>query len=313
MPHLKDIAEFMEQTCRVELDARRGSETVVGPAPLSAAGPGTVTFMKAATPTGLMALASVRASAVFVPIGLAPEYVPRVPLVVFADNPRLEFARMLAALFQVTPVAATSPHALVSADALIGVDVNIGPMAVVGAATIGEGSVVGAGAVIHDGVSVGSNCHIHPGAVIGGAGFGFERDETGIPVRMPHLGSVIVGDDCEVGSQTCIDRGTIADTVLGTSVKIDNLVHIAHNVQLGDGTMIAANAVIAGSASIGKRVWIGPGAVVSDGIVVGDDSAVSLGAVVTKDVAPGERVSGNFAVSHTAFLQHVRAMSSGTQ
>ena len=148
--------------------------------------------------------------------------------------------------------------------------------------------------------------NIHPTAVIGSQGFGFERDADQHPVRLPHIGGVKLGADVEVGAHSCIDKGTVGDTVIGDRVKIDNLVHIAHNVTVGDDTLIAASAMIAGSVTIGERVWIGPGAVVSNGVTIGDDAKVSLGAVVVKDVLPGETVTGNFAMPHIAFLRRMR-------
>jgi UDP-3-O-[3-hydroxymyristoyl] glucosamine N-acyltransferase len=137
----------------------------------------------------------------------------------------------------------------------------------------------------------GSFCKTH--ACVGGQGFGFERDERGVPVRLPHIGRVVIGTNVEVGDFTTVCRGTIGDTTIGNSVKIDDHVHVAHNVTIGDETMIAAGAVVCGSAKIGRRCWIGAGAMIKEGLIVGDDVTVGLGAVVVKGVPQNRVVAGN--------------------
>lgn len=126
--------------------------------------------------------------------------------------------------------------------------------------------------------------------VIGGPGFGFEKDDDGTVYPFPHFGDVVIGTGTRIGSNTCIDRGALTDTVIGQNVWIDNLVHIAHGAQIGDGSVIVAGAVVCGSAKIGKNVWIGPNATIREGVTIGDNAFIGMDATVTKDVAPGERV-----------------------
>jgi UDP-3-O-[3-hydroxymyristoyl] glucosamine N-acyltransferase len=157
-----------------------------------------------------------------------------------------------------------------------------------------------------DCVKFGKNTCIKKGAVVGESGFGFERDEDGAPVRFPHIGGVVLGDDVEIGSNSCVDRGALTDTVIGDRTKIDNLVHIAHNVRIGSDCLIAAGATICGSAHIGDGVWIGPGAVISDYVKVGDGASVTIGSVVVKDVPPHTTVTGYFAIDHKKYLRGAR-------
>jgi len=127
-------------------------------------------------------------------------------------------------------------------------------------------------------------------------------------VKFPQRGRIMIGDRVEIGGNTCVDRGALSDTVIADDVKIDNLVHIAHNVRIGRCTLIAAGALVAGSSVLGERVWVGPSATISNGLTVGDDAQITLGSVVTRDVPAGGRVSGNFAVSHDRFLSHMRSI-----
>ena len=141
-------------------------------------------------------------------------------------------------------------------------------------------------------VTMGSNVRILQGACVGQPGFGYERDESDKLISFPHTGRVVLGNDVHVGAGACIDRGSIGDTVICDGVKIDNLVHIAHNVFVGEDTAIIAHAMIAGSVTIGKRAWIAPHAVIREGVTIGNCATVGLGAVVTKDVPAGVTVIG---------------------
>jgi UDP-3-O-[3-hydroxymyristoyl] glucosamine N-acyltransferase len=288
--------------------------TVQGPSRASVASEGHVAYIRDAGAQGLsMALAS-HSTVLIMPADLRPQLslgLARDNGIVFllwATNPRLVFIRVITRFFDVAPLAGVSPTAQVSGKAVLGADVFIGPGVTVGDSTIGAGSVLHAGCHICDGAVLGERVTVQAGAVIGSDGFGYERDENGVPVRFPHLGAVVIGDDVEIGANSVVDRGTLGDTRVGDRTKIDNLCHIAHNVTIGADVMIAAGAMIAGSTALGNRVWVGPQAAVSDGIRIGDDAYISLGAVVTRDVEAAGRVSGNFAVDHDRFLRHMRGI-----
>jgi UDP-3-O-[3-hydroxymyristoyl] glucosamine N-acyltransferase len=156
----------------------------------------------------------------------------------------------------------------------------------------GKDIYVGVNSVIHDCVLLGNSISIGDNVTIGGPGFGFVNLPNGNMLRMPHFGSVEIRDEVEIGSNVTIDRGTIGSTIIGKGTKIDNLVHVAHNVEVGDRTLIAACAEISGSCKIGNDVWIGPGVTISDGITIGDSAFIAIGSTVTRNIAPNERFLG---------------------
>jgi UDP-3-O-[3-hydroxymyristoyl] glucosamine N-acyltransferase len=158
--------------------------------------------------------------------------------------------------------------------------------------TIGDGTKIYANVSIYAGVKIGKNCTIHSGSTIGADGFGYEQDQNGTWFKIAHLGGVVIGDNVEIGANTCIDRGTLGDTIIDDGTKIDNLVHIAHNVHVKKNAMIIANAMVAGSAVIGEGAWIAPSSSIREGRKIGDRALIGLGSVVVKDVAPGITVMG---------------------
>lgn len=136
---------------------------------------------------------------------------------------------------------------------------------------------------------LGNNCYIKSNAVIGQKGFSFIRDENGVPFPMPHKGKVIIGDNVEIGACTTVVRGVLSDTVIGNNVKIDDHVHIAHNVTIGDNTMIAACTEISGSVKIGKNVWIGPNCSILNHVEIGDGAFINISSTVVKDYKPNPK------------------------
>jgi UDP-3-O-[3-hydroxymyristoyl] glucosamine N-acyltransferase len=160
-------------------------------------------------------------------------------------------------------------------------------------AEIGPGTVLMPFAYIGPRVTIGANCFIGPGACIGQPGFGYEKDDSrDEQLYRRHKMGVIIGDDVHIGANTCIDQGRHRPTRIGRGTKIDNLVHIAHNVEIGEDCLIIALSMLAGSVKIGDRVQVSPCAAVRDWRSVGDDALVGLGAVVVKDVEAGATVKG---------------------
>ena len=163
-------------------------------------------------------------------------------------------------------------------------NVVIGPGVFIGKnSIIRRGSKIYPNTTIYDSVEIGENCIIHSGSVIGSDGLGFAKDK-GKWVKIEHLGKVIIGDNVEIGSNTSIDRGSVGNTVIEDNVKIDNLVHLAHNVKIGSGTAIAANSAVAGSSSIGKNCTLAGCCAVVDNINVTDEVHITAMSLITKSI-----------------------------
>jgi UDP-3-O-[3-hydroxymyristoyl] glucosamine N-acyltransferase LpxD len=169
--------------------------------------------------------------------------------------------------------------------------------------SIGENTIVGPNVSILPDVCIGDNCIIQAGAIIGSEGFEYKRTSKGI-LSVFHDGQVIIGNNVEIGANTCIDKGfSYRNTIIDDDVKIDNLVYIAHGVQIGKGSFIIACSAIAGSVTIQENVWVGPNVSIAPGRTIHNAGFITLGSVVTKDVEPDQWVTGNFAIPHTQFLK----------
>lgn len=181
--------------------------------------------------------------------------------------------------------------AVVAHDAQIGENVRIGAHVYIGrGVTLGEGTVVEAGASLTHAI-VGKSVHILGGARIGQAGFGFAVSTTGL-VRVPQLGRVVIGDDAEIGANATIDRGALADTIIGEGTKIDNLVQIGHNVRIGRHCILAAQTGISGSCMIGDGVLMGGQVGLADHLLIGEGAQLAAGSGVMRDVPAGEKWGG---------------------
>ena len=208
------------------------------------------------------------------------------------------------------------PTAVLAKGATLGADVALGPYAVVGEGSalgdrvrIGAHTVVGAGcrvgsdSVLHphvtlyDGVSVGARVILHAGARIGSDGFGYAFTATG-HTKVPQVGGCVIEDDVEIGANSCVDRGSIGDTVVGRGSKLDNQVHVAHNVRLGPHCILTAQVGIAGSTTVGAGVVIGGQGGVSGHLVIGDGARIGGGSAVLQDVPAGSTVLGYPASDH---------------
>ncbi|MBL8264691.1 MAG: UDP-3-O-(3-hydroxymyristoyl)glucosamine N-acyltransferase [Xanthomonadaceae bacterium] len=229
-----------------------------------------------------------------------------------AKDPYVAFAK-IAALFDTRPASVPGVHAMavvdasaeVSPDACIGPFVSIGPRSRVDAgAVLGPGCVVGEDCVVGAGcelvanvtlvrrVRLGRRVLIHPGAVLGADGFGLAM-EHGRWLKVPQLGGVVIGDDCEIGASTTIDRGALDDTVLEEDVRLDNQIQIGHNVRIGAHSAMAGCSAVAGSATIGRYCLIGGGAGILGHLEVCDRVVVTAMSLVTSSIRePGEYSSG---------------------
>ncbi|MDB4318233.1 hypothetical protein N9972_00490 [bacterium] len=192
---------------------------------------------------------------------------------------------------------------------VIGKDCQISPRAEISATdvVIGDNVVIEGGCVIQPGVTIGSHSRIGMGSTLGGAGFQYNRGSDGTLSLVSHIGSVLIEEDVFLHSTVNVDKAIFLDeTRVGRGSKIDAHVQVSHAARVGEDCLIAPGAVICGAVFIGDRTWIGPNSTVRDTLKVGSEAAISLGAVVTKNVQDNERVSGNFARPHGEFLKTLR-------
>lgn len=285
---------------------------VGGVAPLETAGPGDLSFL--ANPRYEESAARSRAAALIVD----ESFDGNGANLLRVSNPYLAYARAVELLLPEGPSRPGSdPSAIVDPTARVAASASIGPLAVIGAdAVIGPGCSIGAGSVIEAGVEVGEGCRIFPrvtlhagarlgarcvvqsGSVLGSDGFGYATDEGGRHHKVPQRGGLSIGDDVEIGANVTIDRGSAADTVIGSGTKIDNLVHIAHNVAIGRNAFIVAQVGIAGSTTVGDHAVIAGQAGIVGHVRIGDRARLGAQAGVIGDVPADAEYSGYPARSH---------------
>jgi len=291
----------------VEIRGEAGDCEISGVASLLEARPGELSFY--GNPRYLSQLRITKASAVLVPLDLKEE-VPAQLLRV--ANPSEAFARVVT-LFQpdeIIPKAGVHPSAIVDASANLGSGVSIGALSVIGENVhIGEGSVIGEACLIGPESRLGSGCRIYPGAiirercilgdrvilqpgaVIGSCGFGYELIE-GRQRKIPQIGIVEIGNDVEIGANTTIDRARFGRTVIGEGSKIDNLVQIAHNVQIGPHSIICSQVGISGSTRMGSHVTLAGQVGLAGHLEIGDNAILGAKAGVSKNVPAGSLLIG---------------------
>lgn len=209
-------------------------------------------------------------------------------------SPKLAFAKVVDRFFpELAAWPWPDPGTTRASDVRVAPDARLGPGVVLGAGTvIGSGVEIGPYTVLAH-TTVGRGTRIGAHCSIGLPGFGFDKSEGGEWFRFPHVGRVEIGEGVEVGSNTCIDRGALSATIVGRGVKIDNQVHVAHNVIIEPDALIIAHAMLGGSVRVGAGAWVAPSVAVMNQTKIGAAAVVGLGAVVLKDVAPGTTVVGN--------------------
>lgn len=220
------------------------------------------------------------------------EYVDGKVLIV-VKNPKRALATIGNVFFVKKQEQGIHPTAIIDKEAVIAKSASIGAYVVIGKAEIGEGTVISPFVRIYDNVIIGEDCFVKEGAVIGGAGFGFERDGDGNRFRFPQIGGVRIGNHVDVGANTCIDRGALSDTILDDYSKVDNLCHIAHNAHIGKNSVVVACAEVSGSCVIGDETWVGPNACIRDQRSIGSNTMIGMGTVVVKNIGDDEVWAGN--------------------
>ena len=322
---MSDLTDWSVGRLAAHIDA-----TVVGDASLPLQGvsmtdnlvPGTVTY--AMNPENFRIAEASEAAAIIVGRQITESTKPLLQ----ADVPKAAFAKAIDAFHpRLRPAPGRHPSAVIANSADVDATATIGPHAFVGEeAHVGANTVLHAGAHVEAGAIVGSNCElfnhvvlyagvtigsevvIHAGSVLGSAGFGYVFDDTGHrPV--PQVGTVTVGDNVHIGANVCIDCGTLGETIIGTGVRIDNLVEIAHNVQIGDYCVVISQAGIAGSTDVGAFAVIGPQAGLKDHVSIAPGAVVLPRAGVMRDIPAGNPHGGDPARPKLQLGRELSALS----
>ena len=289
------------------------------PAPIEAAGPGMITFAVGAKYAA--ALRASKASCAIVPAELAAD-APAATLI--STNPAFDFARVLGLFFPpYRPAAGVDSTAVIAPDARLGDGASVGAYCVIGAGVvIGRNAVLHPHVTIYPGVRIGDDftCHsqvsiresvtignrvtLLNGAVIGADGFGFV-EQNGDLIKVPQVGSVTLEDDVEIGANTCVDRATMGATVIHRGVKLDNLIQIGHNCELGAFSRMAAQSGLAGSVRLGQWCQFGGQSGSADHVRVGDRARVIAQAGVHNDLGDDALVGGAPAIDLKVFRRMV--------
>jgi len=213
---------------------------------------------------------------------------------IIVEKPRSAFRSVLDIFYEKEKCFSISKSAIIHKSVIMGDNIQIGENVVIEEGCVfGSNISVSHNTVIMRDVMIGNNVSIGANCTIGGIGFGYEKDEDDNFQLIPHIGNVVLNDNTEIGNNTCIDRAVLGSTIVGENVKIDNLVHIAHGVNIGRNTVVIANSMIAGSVEIGNDVWIAPSVSVLNQKTVGSGALVGMGAVVLKNVDNYATVVGN--------------------
>ncbi len=273
---------------------------IAGLAPLQAAGPDQISFLS--HPRYQSQLTASLAGCVIVSPAFEPLVQERRAAIV-ADDPYLYFARLTRLWkreHQVRTGPRIHPSAVIDDEAVIAPDAVIGPLCVIErGAHVGAGSHLKSRVTVSEGCSIGARCIVHSGVVIGADGFGFALHQ-GQWEKIEQLGAVRIGDDVEIGANTCIDRGALDDTIIEDGVKLDNLIQIGHNVHIGKHTAMAGCVGVAGSARIGAHCTVGGGAVVLGHLTLADHVHISAASVVTRSILQPGQYTGMFPLDSNA-------------
>jgi UDP-3-O-[3-hydroxymyristoyl] glucosamine N-acyltransferase len=281
---LQELAEYTGSSLQGDAGLR-----IRGVAAVDKAQAGEISFIRAAKYRHF--LQTTQASALILPPEMAQGYAGDC---LVNSNPYLAYAKAVTLLYPLPrPAVTIHPAAVIEADAVIADGVVIEAGCVVGRGChIGEGSWLHANVTLYAGTEIGKRCIIHSGAVLGADGFGF-APENKTWYKIPQIGNVVVGDDVEIGANTCIDRAAMGSTVIGNGVKLDNLIQIGHNVQIGDHTAIAACTAVAGSVQIGQYCQIAGMCAIAGHLSITDNVVVTGTSLVSHSITkPGVYSSG---------------------
>lgn len=263
----------------------------------------TVLFYKKLSANDISRLRSVRQAVIIIrqeDMNLIDAEIGANNLVLPVQSPRKEYARILGFIIA-NQAHKDRQYKTVDNFVIVGENVTIGRGTIIQPfvfidhdVTIGENCLISAGVKIGQCVEIADHTNIGFNSVIGGLGFGFEREEgDGTPIHIPQIGGIRIGSHVEVGAMSSIAQGTINPTIIEDHVKIDDHVFLAHNCHIGRGSFVIACAEVSGSVVVGKNSWIGPNSAIINGVEIGEDCTVGIGSVVVKSVPGGKTVAGN--------------------
>lgn len=269
------------------------NEKIKGFKPISHAKKSEITYFSSANKKGKKLVSNSKASLIICDICLINNISNKESNIIFSSNPRLDFIKCIKKFFDNQSMKkGIHPTAILETNK-IGKNVFIGPYVQIGKkVVIGNNTKIYGNVVIYDNVIIKNNVMIDSNTVIGTDGFGFERRRSKKLIKFPHFGGIVIGNDVEIGSNVSIDKGTMDNTIIGDGTKIDNLVHIAHNVKIGKNCLIIANSLIAGSCILGDNVRIAMSATIRECVRIGKNSIIGMGSIVTKDVPRNVTVFG---------------------
>lgn len=300
---IRELAETLHATA---IEPEHWDVQISHVAPIHEAEQGALSFI--ANPNYERFFLTTKASAVLVSEGFAPEIgeAIHVPIMIRVANPYAAFARALE-VFNTrkdTLDSGIDSRAFISSSVRLGTNVTIMAGAFVGEnVVIGDNSVIHPNATIYDGCQIGKNCVIGPGTVIGFDGFGYVPLESGTYYKIPQIGNVIIEDNVEIGACCTIDRATVSHTIIRRGVKLDNLIHIAHNVEIGENTVIAAQTGISGSAKLGKQNMIAGQVGMIGHIETADNVVIIAQSGVSKSLTRPGTYFGSPAKEHRTALK----------
>ena len=282
---LKEIIEyFNSKNYKIVSSKIDLATTIIGPRSITDASKNHISFLSVKYKKSASELiTAVKASLVVVETSLYKGFTNETKekinaYIVLSDTPKNTFVECLYHFFREENVNEIHPSVVIHPSAKIGKNASIGPFTVIAQnVVIGDDCVIGANTHIQKGSIIGNRVNIRSNVTIGNWGFGFVKDENGNNINFPHYGNAVIEDDVQIGSSTCVDRGALSDTIIKKGAKIDNLVHVAHNVIIGENALVIACTMIGGSTVIGDNCWVAPAVILRNGISIGKNSTLWYG------------------------------------
>lgn len=284
---LSELVQFLNEKHYLVQEAERGNDVEIKRfASLAHPSPDALCWTKKLLPAE-----SIPEAAVLVCLPEQEHNKERKTVMLHVKEPRRVFGEIVSHFNPEIHETGISDKAIVSPTAEIGENVYIGPGTVIGDhCKIGDGTIIDANVTLYHHTTIGKNCHISSGAVIGADGHGYVLDENNRYQKIRHMGNVVIGDNVDIGANSCVDRGVLDDTTIGSGTKISNLVQIAHNVQVGANCMITCGVMIAGSAIVQSDCWLAPSVTLNNSVLLSNSNLIGTGSVVLRSILDTQNI-----------------------